>query len=80
MAVTTSGLGKNNDNLPSTEVYFYVRNTVPKSIATIFEKTERGLWLSFAHSQASLCHEIVEVIEVDEKCATETTQLCKLRR
>jgi hypothetical protein len=49
-------------------------------IETIFENSETGLWLGFAHSQASHCQETVGVIEGDEKCVTESAQLWKLCR
>jgi hypothetical protein len=52
----------------------------PKVLKQFFEKSETGLWLSFAQSQASLCHETVEVIEGDEKCAAELAQLWKFYR
>jgi hypothetical protein len=73
--VVISSLGKNNENLRFIEVFFYDRNTVPKSTETIILKTE--LLLSFAHSRASLFQGTIKVIEGDDMCVTESALAVK---
>jgi hypothetical protein len=46
VAAIVSSLGKNTENLPFTEVFFYAKNTVPKVFKQFFENGETELWLS----------------------------------
>jgi hypothetical protein len=62
VVVITSSLGKNTESLHSVEVFLMSETHSPKVLKQFFENTEKELWLSFAHSQASLLHEKIKVI------------------
>jgi hypothetical protein len=57
VVVITFSLGKDTENLTFIEVIFMSEIQCPKVLEQFFEDSETELWLSFAHSQASIFHE-----------------------
>jgi hypothetical protein len=55
--------------------FFFMTEFVLKQF---FGNSETELWLSFAHSQASIFHETIKVTAGDDKCATESALAVKV--
>jgi hypothetical protein len=69
VVVITSSLGKNTENLIFREVFFYVRNALPKSIETVFLKIVRAV--AKLCSFSSFTFSWNRIVESDDKFVTE---------
>ena len=58
-------------------LFFMSEIQCPKLLKHYFENNETELWISCAHSHASLFHDTIKIIEGDDNCATESALLIK---